>query len=162
MKGVETMSKMVVPVSLSYRYDATRKCAKYTLDGIHFMNTGDFCEVCAKAAHGLEPKKDASTRFDMGSDVPEYNASVKSATARLTSVKLADTLEDSIKAYFERVPSTEFWYVIILNDQLIIYKMNAEQFKVFVSKFAKLEGGTVRLPGNNSKVWGWLENNVRD
>lgn len=157
------MSKMIKELNLSYSFDATRKGAKYTIDnGAHWMNAGEFLEVAAKAAHGLKAEKDSNTRFDQGSDVPEHNASVKSAHASLTNMKLGENFEESVKTYFEKVASTEFWYTMICNDNVIIFKMDANLFEQFVRKFAKLnERGVLRLPGTNSMVLSWLNIHVK-
>ena len=154
--------KTTVKNPLSYTYDAARRGAKYTVDGIHFMNAGEFLEAAAKAVFGLDPRKDANTRFDKGSDVPEFNASVKSSRASLTTEKLAATLEESIEVYFRRVASTEFWYVTMLDDEVSVYRMNAETFRQFVTKFGKLnERGVIRLASTSAKVLAWLESNVQ-
>ena len=154
--------KMTTNLNLSYTYDAERKGAKYSLNGgRNWMNGGDFLEVAAKAAHGLEPKKDGNTRFDKGSDVPEYHASVKSAKASLTNCKLADTFDASVIAYFEQTASSEFWYVAMVDDLLTIYKMNAKVFERFIRKFTKLnERGVLRFPTTSAKMLAWLDTNA--
>lgn len=153
--------KFTHALDLSYTFDATRKGAKYTIDGQHWLNAGEFLEAAAKAAHGLDPAKDANTRFDKGSDVPEFHASVKSGKASLTNMQLADTFEASVAAYFEQVASSEFWYVTQLDDMLVIYKMNATKFERFVRKFAKLnERGVLRFATTSSKMLAWLDANA--
>lgn len=153
--------KMTREINVKFTFDPARKGAKYTLDGQHWLNGGEFAEVVAKAAHGLEAGKDANTRFDEGSDVPEYNASVKSSKASLTNMKLADTFDDSVRAYFEQVHSTEFWYVTITDELATIYKMNANKFERFLRKFSKLnERGVIRIAATSSKMLAWLDANA--
>jgi len=153
--------KMTRKINLSYAYDAARKGAKYTFDGKCWMNGGEFMEAVAKALHGLDPRKDANTRFDEGSDVPEYNASVKSSKASLTSMKLADDFDGSVRAYFEQVASSEFWYVTIADELVTIYKMNATKFERFLRKFSKLnERGVIRIAATSSKMLAWLDANA--
>ena len=154
--------KMTAKINVNFTFDPARSGAKYTLDGgRHWMNGGEFAEVVAKAAHGLEAGKDANTRFDEGSDVPEYNASVKSSKASLTNMKLADTFDDSVRAYFEQVHSSEFWYVTITDELATIYKMNATKFERFLRKFSKLnERGVIRIAATSSKMLAWLDANA--
>lgn len=149
--------------NLSYIYDATRKGAKYSINnGKNWMNGGEFMEAVAKALFGLDAHKDACTRFDVGSDIPEYAASVKSSAASLTNMKLADTLEASVDAYFIRTASREFWYVTMLEDEITVYRMNAETFRRFLLRFGRLnERGVVRLAKTSSKTLAWLNANVR-
>lgn len=154
--------KMMTAIHLSYTYDATRKGAKYSINGgKSWLNGGEFAEAAAKAAHGLDAAKDANTRFNEGSDVPEFHASVKSSKASLTNMKLADSFEGSIRAYFEQVASSEFWYVTIIDELATIYKMNAKTFERFLRKFAKLnERGVIRIGATSAKMLAWLDTNV--
>lgn len=154
--------KMTREINLTYTYDAARKGAKYSINGgKSWLNGGEFLEAVAKALHGLDPHKDANTRFDEGSDVPEFNASVKSSKASLTNMKLADSFEASLTAYFEQVASSEFWYVTITDELATIYKMNATKFEKFLRKFSKLnERGVIRIAATSSKMLAWLDANA--
>lgn len=160
-REVKTM-KMVGKVNLGYIYDAARKGAKYSINGgKSWLNAGEFMEAVAKALHGLDAGKDANTRFDEGSDVPEYHASVKSSKASLTNCKLADDFEGSVRAYFEQVASSEFWYVTMTDEIVTIYKMDATKFEQFIRRFAKLnERGVIRFAATSTKMLMWLNANV--
>jgi len=149
-------------VNLSYIYDAARKGAKYSINGgKSWLNAGEFMEAVAKAMHGLDAGKDANTRFDEGSDVPEFHASVKSSKASLTNCKLADDFEGSVRAYFEQVASSEFWYVTMVDELATVYKMNAKTFERFIRKFAKLnERGVIRFATTSAKMLAWLDTNA--
>lgn len=154
--------KMTREINLTYTYDAARKGAKYSINGgKSWLNGGEFMEAVAKALHGLDPRKDANTRFDEGSDVPEFHASVKSSKASLTNMKLADSFEASLAAYFEQVASSEFWYVTTTDELATIYKMNATKFEKFLRKFSKLnERGVIRIAATSSKMLAWLDANA--
>lgn len=154
--------KMMSEIKVSYTYDAARKGAKYSVNGgKSWLNGGEFAEIAAKAAHGLDATKDANTRFDEGSDVPEFHASVKSSKASLTNMKLADSFDASVTAYFEQTASTEFWYVSIMDELVTIYKMNATKFERFLRKFSKLnERGVIRIAATSSKMLAWLDANA--
>lgn len=154
--------KVMGKVNLSYVYDAARKGAKYSINGgKSWLNAGEFMEAVAKAMHGLDAGKDANTRFDEGSDVPEFHASVKSSKASLTNCKLADDFEGSVRAYFEQVASSEFWYVTMVDELATIYKMNAKTFERFIRKFAKLnDRGVIRFATTSAKMLAWLDTNA--
>lgn len=153
--------KMVRELNVKFTFDPTRKGAKYSLDNLHWLNGGEFAEAVAKAVHGLDAAKDANTRFNEGSDIPEYNASVKSSKASLTNMKLADSFEESLRVYFEQVHSTEFWYVTITDEVVTIYKLNAVKFERFLRKFSKLnERGVIRIAATSSKMLAWLDANA--
>lgn len=154
--------KVMGKVNLSYIYDAARKGAKYSInEGKSWLNAGEFMEAVAKAMHGLDAGKDANTRFNEGSDVPEFHASVKSSKASLTNCKLADDFEGSVRAYFEQVASSEFWYVTMVDELATIYKMNAKTFERFIRKFAKLnDRGVIRFATTSAKMLAWLDTNA--
>lgn len=101
------MIKKTFENTLSYQYDATRERAKYTLDGKKYMNHGDFCEVLAKHCLGFKAEKDKNTRFDMGADIPELNASVKSIRCGLTDTKLGNEAEIWWNRYWAMCDTTQ-------------------------------------------------------
>ena len=154
--------KVMGKVNLSYIYDAARKGAKYSINGgKSWLNAGEFMEAVAKAIHGLDAGKDANTHFNEGSDVPEFHARVKSSKASLTNCKLADDFEGSVRAYFEQVASSEFWYVTMVDELATVYKMNAKTFERFIRKFAKLnERGVIRFATTSAKMLAWLDTNA--
>ena len=152
------MKKITAEIKINYIYDSTRKGAKYSTDGEHFMNGGEFAEIIAKAVLGYESRKDANTAFDKGSDIPEIEASVKSSKATLVNKKLADTFEGSIKEYFKATHSKIFIYVVIIDDTATLYMMNANEFESFIKAFAGMnERGFIRFKGTSAKTIAWLE-----
>lgn len=145
-------------IKFEYTFDSARKGAKYTLDGTHYMNGGEFAEVTTKAVLGFEAHKDANTAFDEGSDIPEINASVKSSKASLTNMRLADTFDESVKVYFDRTHSTCFIYTVIIDETATLYMMNADEFRAFMYKFSALnERGVIRFKATSGKMVAFLE-----
>ena len=57
------MKKLTFENNLTYIYNADRKGAKYSLDGEHYMNHGEYAECLAKSVLGFEVHKDANTRL---------------------------------------------------------------------------------------------------
>lgn len=100
-------------------------------------------------------------KWNEGSDIPEYNMSVKADRFTLASDLIGETMEDKISDYFERTASTVFAYVATTG---IAYIMNAFEFRHFLLAFCKLErdssknGGRmkVRFPHETEKVREWL------
>ncbi len=142
-------------------YDAAHVRAHYTFDGSHYMNAGEYIEVLCKTACGVSAKKDGSTPYNVGSDIEEYQASVKSSAATLVNWKLAETLEKSLDVYFKNTASKNFWYGSIENNVLIIYKMTAATFRKFLEKFSFInERGCVRVREETKMMKKWLNMNV--
>lgn len=154
------MKKMTYTLNVNYQFKADHKGAPYTFDGEHFMNAGEFKEAIRKAVAGLECKKDANTPFDKGSDIEESNTSVKSSGATISPVK-GDTLEDIMTEYFNRVHSTNWDYVTIVDEEVIVYNMNEKEFKEFVENFGKVnDRKVVRLLKESGKMIRWLEERI--
>ena len=155
------MTKSVYPLTIDYIYDSTHSGAHYTLDGVHYMNAGEWAEVATKAVLGYELSKDASTPFNEGSDIEEIHASVKSSRATLVNYRLADTFEGSVKRYFEEVASSVFIYTIVLEQEVTLYTMNATEFEDFIRQFSALnERGVIRFRSTSTKMIAWLENHI--
>lgn len=152
------MKKISTLTTIEYTFDPNRKGAKYTLDGTHYMNGGEFKEIVAKDVTGYAGGKDANTRYDMGSDIPELNASVKSSKATLVNMKLGDDFDSSINTYFANVHSNLFIWVSVNEEIATLYMMNAEEFKAFLYKFSGLnERGFVRFKAESGKMIAYLE-----
>ena len=161
MKGkVSTMKKTTYTLNVNYQFNAEHKGAPYTFDGEHYMNAGEFKEAIRKAVAGLECKKDANTPFDKGSDIEEYNTSVKSSGATISPVK-GDTLEGIMTEYFERVHSDNWDYVTLVDEEVIVYNMNAEEFEEFVREFGRVNSRkVVRLIKESGRMIRWLEERI--
>lgn len=153
------MFKTTTAINLAYIYDNNRKGAKYSLDGIHWMNGGEFAECMDKAVKGYTIQKDANTAYDMGSDIPETCTSVKSGKATLTSKVLGESKEEILNRYFETTHSTNWDWVIILDETVIIYNMNAEEFRLFAEEWSGYdnERKTVRFKTSSTKMIKWFE-----
>ena len=155
-----TMKKAIFKIdNIKYQYDENRKGTKWSLDGEKWMNGGEFKEIAYKACLGYKAEKDANTRFDKGSDIEERAESVKSSKATLTSAKLGESLEEIIKAYFERVASDKFTWVTIFGNELKAYTMNANEFKKFIEEWARYDKSrkVVRFKVTSKKMVRWLE-----
>lgn len=155
------MKKTTYDLTLTYTYDPAHKGAPYTLDGQHWMNGGEYIECAIKSVLGFEAKKDANIPYDLGSDIPELNASVKSSRFTLTNRSLADDFEGSIKKYFETVHSSIWLYGIQLDDQITIYEMNAKEFECFLRTFTGMnERKVIRARATSGKMIAWFESRV--
>lgn len=97
-----------------------------------------------------ELRKHDRVRYDIGSDIPEYDMSVKSSKFTLMSGKLAhaDTFEGIVEEFFANVHSERFAYV---TQSMKAYIMDKETFKEFVYRFCEL-GRESQKKGGNLKV----------
>ena len=157
------MKKMTFENNLTYIYNAERKGAKYSLDGVKYMNHGEYAECLAKSVLGFEAKKDANTRFDMGEDIPELNASVKSWNCGLTDMKLADNKEEYLAKFWAMSnPSVNYIWVYDYADKVDLWFMTSDEFKKFVDdlgfwdEYAK----KIRFKICNNKINAWLEAHI--
>ena len=156
------MTRTEYPINFHYEFHSEHKGATYTLDGEHFMNAGEFAELADKMVKGLGSTKDANTPFDKGSDIPETYTSVKSSKATLTGVQIGYDFDSIKQCYFARVHSTKWDYVIIVDDTVIIYNMNASEFSNFLDNWAVYykDRNNIRIKSTSTKMIKWLDENV--
>lgn len=155
------MVKNVYELKLKYQFDGSRKGAKYTVDGVHYMNAGEFLEIAIKDCKGFEMVKDANTAFNVGSDIEPLKASVKSSRATLTTCDLGNTFAEVWNNYKLQVASELFIWVIQLDETIISYEMNLNEFEQFTFEFAKLnERKHIRYKTSSSKMIKWFEDRL--
>ena len=154
------MKKNTYLITMNYTYDTHHSGAHYQIGG-RYVNNGEFAEIITKSVLGFTATKDANTTYDKGSDIEELNASVKSSRFTLTTVKLGDSFEESVNRYFETVHSTCWIYTVVMEKEVTLYTMNANEFKSFLYSFCSLnERGLVRGRATSTKMVAWLENRV--
>lgn len=155
------MKKAIFTNLKSFDYVSEHKGAHYTFDGVHFMNTGEMSEAQLKFCFGFEAEKDANTAFDCGSDIEQYNMSVKSGKATLTSEILGKDMETSLNCYFERTASSVWAWVIMVDGTLTTYIMNKAEFENFTKTWANFQkDGHIRYKATSGKMIEWLEGNL--
>ena len=152
------MKKIISTNLKAYTFDNERRGAKYSFDGEHFNNNGEFSEAQLKHVLGFEAVKDANTAFDEGSDIEELQMSVKSSKASLTSEILGKDLETSLNTYFERTASNQWSWVIIMDGTLTAYVMDANEFREFTQIWANYsERKVIRYKATSGKMIKWFE-----
>ena len=163
-KGRETtpMTKTEYTINFKFAFDPAHKGAPYTLDGEHYMNGGEFAEIADKMVKGLGNKKDANTPFDQGSDIEETDTSVKSSKATLTSAQIGYDFDSIKRCYFARVHSTNWDYVVVLDDTVIIYNMNAAEFESFLDNWSSYckDRNIIRIKATSGKMLRWFDERV--
>jgi len=149
-------------ITFNYHFDPARSGAKYSLDGIHWLNGGEFMEAGLKYELGFGFAKDANTPFDKGSDIEQTNTSVKSSKATLTSAQIGTDFDSIKKAYFERVHSDNWSYVTMIEDSFVVYNMNKSEFSEFIDNWASYakERNVIRFKNTSGKMINWLEKRV--
>lgn len=115
-----------------------------------------------------EIRKADKVPFYMGSDIPEYEMSVKSSKFSLMNGNacICQDFDGIVEEFFNRVKSTKFAYV---TNDMVAYVMNIEQFRQFVYMFCGLEresqknGGRykVKMRAESKKTIAWLEKNIK-
>ena len=156
------MKKTVFTMNFHFEYDPAHRGAPYSLDGEHYMNAGEFAEVADKLCKGLGSSKDANTPFDKGSDIAETMTSVKSSKATLTGAQIGYDFESIKKCYFARVHSTNWDYVVIMDDTLTVYNMDAVEFESFMDNWATYckDRNVIRFKATSGKMLNWLDERV--
>lgn len=156
------MTRLNHAINFQFQFDPERKGAKFTLDGIHWLNSGEFAEVADKAIKGYDLSKDANTAYDKGSDIKETRTSVKSGKATLTSKVLGNSMKEVLNTYFANTHSTNWDWVVLIDDEVIIYNMNAKEFNEFTREWATYDANrkVVRYKATSGKMLKWLEERV--
>lgn len=156
------MNKRRQECALRLIYKPERPGAKYSLDGKKFLNAGELAEVLDRYTLGLSLKNDCNTSFDEGSDIPEYEASVKSSKFTLTTKNLGNNFEDILRGYFSAVPSRSWHYVSFTDNIITVYEMDRAEFEEFLRAWAGYEKSRhiVRLKTESRKMIAWLEARV--
>ena len=156
------MKKAVFTMNFHFEYDPAHRGAPYSLDGEHYMNAGEFAEVADKLCKGFGSSKDANTPFDKGSDIAETMTSVKSSKATLTGAQIGYDFESIKKCYFARVHSTNWDYVVIMDDTLTVYNMDAAEFEDFMDNWATYskDRNVIRFKATSGKMLNWLDERV--
>ena len=155
------MTKTTYENPLKYGYNPERSGAKYTLDGVHYMNSGEILEIIAKAHRGLKPTKEANTAFDMGSDIEQEALSIKSSKATLQTKYKADSFEQGLNLYFENTASVAVVWIVNIDEMITEYKMTMQEFKAFTKEWASLQRGYIRYKTSSGKMIKWLEERAR-
>lgn len=153
------MKKTITAINFEYIYSPIEhKRACYSLDGEHWFNHGDFCEIADKSAKGLPLKKDANTSYDKGSDIEETNTSVKSSGATLVNKVLGYDFESTKAMYFATCHSNNWDWVVVTTEEIIIYNMNRKEFEAFMDTFASFnERKYIRFKKDSLKMMNWFE-----
>ena len=154
----KTMKCTVFKQTLEHKY-TDHSGAHYLMSDGRYYNTGEFLEATDKNSRGLDWHKDANIPWNKGSDIEQTHTSVKSSKFTLASDLTGDTVEEVLEQYFEQVASTNWDYVIQIDEQIYIYNMNRDEFKAFVLQFARIDKTrrTVRGLETSSKTVRWLE-----
>ena len=155
------MQKKVIKITLDYQYHSEKPGTKYTIDGERFYNRGQFVQILkVYELYGRIEKAD-KVPFDKGSDIPELNESVKSHKATLTSMNLGADFDTIFEEFFKRVASSQFSWLDIVDDELISYTMNTDEFKEFTRLFGEFEKGRKVIRYRQKKAMiKWLEDSI--
>lgn len=154
------MKKSIHSIGVPYMYDKAHKGAPYFIPALgKWCNLGEFAEL--QLAHALtgEIRGKGNTAYNTGSDIPEYDLSVKYGRASLANNLEGTTKEERIETFFNNVVSTSFAYCVMIDDEMIVYTMDKREFREFCETWAYTTGKKLRLY-KNTKMHAWCEDRV--
>lgn len=132
-----------------------------------YSNFGNHAEQALAYTLTGEIRKHGKITYDKGSDIPEYDMSVKSSGFSLMSARLCESedFEEIISQYMTNTASTCVAYVA---QNMVAYVMNMEQFNEFLHQFCYLDrestknggGVKVKMLRESKKVLTWLNERV--
>lgn len=155
------MKKTIYAINLTYRFDPTHKGAPYTIDGEHWMNAGELKEVLNKSARGLTAEKDPNGKWNECSDIAETMTSVKSSGATLASDLKGEDMNEMLDRYFTEVHSTNWDFVTLVDETIVVYNMNANEMREMLMTWAGInERKVIRFKKESLKMLNWLEERV--
>ena len=158
------MYKKITPIRLNVTFNPDRKGNKYTLDGDKWLNRGQLAETLRIFEETGRINLYNNINYCLGSDLEEYQESIKSRHATLTTVNLGNTLEEVLLNFATTCPSKQFSYNVIdfRTNQMTTYIMALYEFIEMCLTVCKFEesGKVVRFPHSDKKVVEWLENNL--
>lgn len=157
------MKREVHEIPFKYEFDPAHKGAPYTLDGgNHWMNRGQFKQIARVAALFGRVESPDHVPYDVDSDIPELHESVKSAKATLVNMVLGKDLESTLDFYFSHTASKVHSFVTIVDEMLITYLMENDEFAEFTRNFGFYDSQrkVVRFKDESHKMIKWLEERV--
>ena len=156
------MKKEILSIPFTFAFDPSHKGATYTIDGMNYMNGGQFVQIGIVASLFDRIERPDHVPYNLGSDIPELNESVKSSKATLVNKILGNDFESSLQVYFETVASTQFSWNILIDSEIVRYIMNASEFRIFTETFAIFDNSrkVIRYKATSTKMIKWLEDNL--
>ena len=154
------MKKAVYSVSKAYIFDPNHKGAPYSLNGgENWTNRGELCEIELKAALGYMAVKDACGAYDTTDDIPELNMSVKSSNATLVNKPLGYDFNSFKAHYFATCHSSAWVWVTVIDDEVIAYYMDREEFESFMDAWATFtkDRKVIRFKKESGIMRAWLD-----
>lgn len=154
------MKKAIYSIDVPYMYDKAHKGAPYFIPALgKWCNLGEFAELQLACALTGEIRGKGNTAYNEGSDIPEYNLSVKCGRASLANNLEGKTKEERLETFFQNVASTSFAYCVMIDDEMVVYTMDKREFHDFCTAWAYVTDNKLRLY-KNTKMHAWCEERV--
>lgn len=158
------MTRITYTTPLEYQFIPAHRGAPYYIPEMEkFVNMGQLLEIFARAYRGLALGACDNKPWNEGSDIEEFSISIKSSGASLASI-YAPTKRKIMDIYFTGCPSTEWLYMVIIDNEVIEYSMNKNEFKLFLENYADMtyESGhhdrtKLRFKKTSGKMLNWLD-----
>lgn len=133
----------------------------------NYKNFGQYAEQALAYTLTGEIRKADGMPFYAGSDIPDFNMSVKSSGFTLASGRqnVGDTFDEKVDDFMNRVHSDKFAYV---SQELKAYIMNKTEFRQFIYTFCYMGMDSMKNGGlkkiqclkESKKMKKWLEDNL--
>lgn len=136
----------------------------YTITNVSaYANAGQRAQQNLDYALTGNMRKADHIAFDVDSDIPELDMSVKSSHFTLVSANMVrgETFDEIWNEYARRVHSKRFAYV---TKSLEVFEMTLDEFKTFLYMFGTLDnqsskcggGKVIRCRAESNKMVAWL------
>ena len=157
------MKKEIHSIPFQFQFDPSHRGAPYTLDGgAHWMNAGQFKQIARVACLFGRVERPDHVRYDVDSDIPELHESVKSSKATLVNMVLGEDLESTLEFYFSHTASKVHSWVMMIDEEIVTYVMNNEEFRKFTENFGWYDKDrkVVRYKADSTKMIKWFESQI--
>ena len=161
------MKRISYQNTMNFRHSTVVTRTPYYLPEIdRWRNHGELCEHIAKYHRGIFTEANPNTAFNIGSDIEEEHASVKSSRFGLAeNFGDSKTISEAIKYYFNNVASTTFIYIVFdeKTQTVVEYQMNKSEFGKFIHYFSSpyihKKNNKIEIRGrkDSKKMIKWLE-----
>ena len=156
------MKKEIHINPIAYTYNPAHKGAPYTINGEKWMNAGQLKQIIRIACLFGKLTGPDNLPYNEGSDIPELHESVKSSRATLVNMVLGEDFQTTLETYMATTASTFHSWVILIDEQVITYIMDMDEFKEFTETFAGFDKSrkVIRYREDSTKMVKWFESRL--
>lgn len=156
------MKKEIHNIPISYTFDPNHKGAPYTINGDKWLNAGQLKQILRIACLFGKITGPDKVPYNVDSDIPELHESIKSSKATLVNMILGEDFESTLNTYFATTASTSHSWVMIIDEQIVTYIMNLNEFREFTEHFGWYDKDrkVIRYKAESTKMIKWFESRL--